>query len=210
MGFSGEELVDWLKSRFWLLAICFGLLIWSCHSWTRRAVHPPPGILAAEEPLQGAPESLEPWEFKGYRFFALATFDIKARVLGTERYRWDASAELSPIDLALGWGAMSDSAVLDQIHITQGDRWYFWSTPSFPISREEIASHSANMHMIPATRVVESSLKDLRVGQVVHIQGRLVRIEGPGGFRWVSSLSRQDTGDGACEVVWVQSAATVR
>jgi hypothetical protein len=60
--------------------------------------------------------------------------------------------------------------------------------------------------MTPATTLVRDRLLDLRVGQVVHIQGRLVRVEGPGGFRWASSLTRTDTGDGACELVWAESA----
>jgi hypothetical protein len=48
---------------------------------------------------------------------SLASFDIRARVLARERYRFDRAADLSPIDLALGWGRMSESAVLDQLKI---------------------------------------------------------------------------------------------
>jgi hypothetical protein len=200
-----DTFFEWLRARFWLLVALLGLMIWGCHAWTRREMHPSPGILVAEEPLQGPAESQDLWTFKGYRFRALASFDIRARVLGTERYRWDRGAELSPIDLALGWGRMSDSAVLDKIHITQGNRWYLWFTAQFPIPQEEIISHSANMHMIPATSFLGARLKDLRVGQVVHIRGNLVSIEGPDDFHWTSSLSRKDSGDGACEVVWVDT-----
>ena len=35
-----------------------------------------------------------------------------ARVLGTERYRFDRASELSLVDLALGWGPMSDTRAL--------------------------------------------------------------------------------------------------
>jgi hypothetical protein len=137
----------------------------------------------------------------------LANFEIRARVLSSERYRWDAGAKLSPIDLALGWGRMSDSAVLESITIGQSDRWYHWRVSSQPpIPMEEIISNSANMHIIPATPGVERTLKDLRVGQVVNLKGWLVRIEGPGGFRWTSSTTRTDTGDGSCELVWVDEA----
>jgi hypothetical protein len=34
----------------------------------------------------------------------------------------------------------------------------------------------------------------------------LVKVEQPSsGWRWVSSLSREDTGAGACELIWVES-----
>jgi hypothetical protein len=32
----------------------------------------------------------------------------------------------------------------------------------------------------------------------------LVRVEGQDGFIWSSSLSRDDTGAGACELIWLE------
>jgi hypothetical protein len=40
---------------------------------------------------------------------------------------------------------------------------------------------------------------------VATIRGHLVRIEGPGGFHWTSSLTRQDSGADACEVIWTDA-----
>jgi hypothetical protein len=34
--------------------------------------------------------------------------------------------------------------------------------------------------------------------------GYLVEVRGRDGFRWRSSLTREDTGNGACELVWVE------
>jgi hypothetical protein len=61
------------------------------------------------------------------------------------------------------------------------------------------------MHMVPADDALESRLKRLRPGQVVHVRGWLVDIRGPGGFAWSTSLRRDDTGDGACEIVFVEA-----
>jgi hypothetical protein len=44
-------------------------------------------------------------------------------------------------------------------------------------------------------------------GEIVHMEGYLVRVDGPDGFQWASSLSRSDTGNGACELFWVERAA---
>jgi hypothetical protein len=45
-------------------------------------------------------------------------------------------------------------------------------------------------------------LRDVREGERVRIDGWLVEAHAPDGWRWRSSLSRDDTGAGACEVVY--------
>ena len=200
-----EELWDWVKSKFWRVLVGLLLAGGGLHSWMTRPLHPPPGDLAPAEPIQGPPAVTEAWVYRDHQLISLATFDLQARVLAKERYRFDRAAELSPVDLALGWGRMSDTSVLERVKIWQEGRWYFWTTPSFPIPAEEITSHSANMHMIPANPWVKRQLLALRVGQVVHLRGQLIRAEGRDQWKWASSLSRTDTGDGACEVIWVET-----
>ncbi|HAE99824.1 MAG TPA: hypothetical protein DCG63_00815, partial [Methylophilaceae bacterium] len=62
-----------------------------------------------------------------------------------------------------------------------------------------------NMHMIPASEQLEDQLKSVKVGQHVKISGYLVQANAPNGFHWKSSLSREDTGAGACELVFVKT-----
>jgi hypothetical protein len=45
----------------------------------------------------------------------------------------------------------------------------------------------------------------MRPGQIATIGGYLVDVRGPGGFLWNTSLTRTDTGEGACEIVWVDT-----
>ena len=176
--------------------------------WSSRPLSQPPGVLVPEDPLQEPPDPTTPWTYKDHTLTPLARFEVRARVLGTERYRFDDPARLSPVDFALGWGPMSDTRVLEAFHIRQRDRWYFWSSARMPVSTDTVVTHSANMHLIPATEAVKRRLLAVRVGQVVTLRGRLVRADGRDSWRWVSSLSRADTGDGSCEVVWVESADT--
>ena len=114
-------------------------------------------------------------------------------------------ARLVPTDFAVGWGPMSDSAVLQGIEISQANRFYFWRTNSWPLSREQIEMHSANWHVIPGSEAVRSTLDHLRVGSVIELQGQLVDIEGQEGGM-TTSLSRRDTGPGACEILLASSA----
>ena len=134
-----------------------------------------------------------------------AHFEATARVLSREDYRFDAGAALAPTDLALGWGRMSDSGVLDRIEITQSGRFYYWRVKDFPIPRREIEESSANMHIIPADAGVRAMLDRVRPGELVHLEGFLVDARRADGWRWNTSLTREDTGNGACELVFVES-----
>jgi len=192
-------------SRFprWLLpvAVLAGLAWWT---HTPRPIARAPGILAAAAPVQQALDAPAPALSRaGAAIRPLAKFSLSARVLSRNDYRWDAGARLAPIDLALGWGRMSDSAVLDRIEISQGSRFYFWHVEAFPIPEGEIIASSANMHLIPADDAIERAMRRTRAGDVVSFDGYLVEADWPNGGKWVSSMSRTDSGAGACELVWV-------
>ena len=191
-----------------LLLILAALLAIAAWRHAHRPVAHEPGVLAAEVPQQ---ENLGTAAFalsKGeYTLKPLAKFSLSARVLSRADYSWDTESRLAPIDLALGWGRMSDSAVLDKIDISQSGRFYFWRVREFPIPEHEIIESSANMHLIPADKGVLQDIEHTRAGDVVSFDGFLVEADGPNGWRWVSSLSRSDSGAGACELVWVEHFA---
>ena len=188
-----------------LLKVIAGILvlfgIYQC--WDNREVSRPPGILTPNQPIQRKIANAEPFDFKGYRITPLAFFEIEARVLSRERYRRGREADLSPIDLALGWGPMSAQEVIDQLQISQSNRYYRWRTDRLPIPAPVIASHSANMHIIPAADPIENKLMKIREGHVVRLGGYLIQANAQDGWRWRSSLTRSDTGGGACELIFV-------
>jgi hypothetical protein len=132
-------------------------------------------------------------------------FSIDARLLHRKVYCHDKQAALVPVDLALGWGPMSDQQVLDGLKITQSMRFYWFVYPGQPpIPKEEIISHSTNVHIIPATPEIAARCKCLRAGSLIRLSGDLVEATGQGLRTWRSSLSRTDTGNGACELMWVK------
>lgn len=169
------------------------------------AVEPGPGVLVRTEPVQLALDQDQVIDLDGvHRLTPLARYRVRARVLSRADYRFDDGASLSPMDLALGWGRMSDSAVLEQIDISQSVRYYSWRVSEFPIPRQEIERSSANTHLIPANARVLEQLRQIAQGHVVELSGYLVAAERDDGFIWRSSLTRNDTGAGACELLLVE------
>ena len=187
---------------FVVLVLLAGL---AYRDWSLREIEYPPGVLVAEVPTQVNVRGLALVTMDDYELTPRAKFEIRARVLSRKDYSWGTEADLSPVDLALGWGVMSDQAVLDRIEISQGSRWYYtrYELPA-PISEKEIIQNSGNMHMVPAQNRIRKKLKEVRVGDIVRLRGTLVDIDHPSGWYWRTSLSRDDTGSGSCEIVYLE------
>lgn len=164
----------------------------------------PPRVVRGQEPLQSpVPDGLRLPDMAGATLTPLAGFSVDARVLGREDYHLGKEVDFSPTDLALGWGRMTDDAVLSRLNISQGGRWYHYSwRDEPPIPVDEIVRSSANMHMVPADAAVAKALGRVAKGDRIRIDGWLLQIDG-GNWRWRSSLTRDDSGGGACEVVYV-------
>lgn len=185
-----------------LLLLMVGLI--ALHLSRQRPHALPSGTLATDAPQQIDLDRGTQLQRGNFTLTTRARFELTARVLSREDYRFDAGAPLAPVDLALGWGRMSDSAVLAKIAISQGNRFYHWHVDEFPIPRREIETSSANMHMIPANDAVRRSLERIRPGELIHLAGFLVDARRPDGWQWHTSMTREDTGDGACELVYVE------
>jgi hypothetical protein len=194
-----------MRSHPILIAIFLAYIAWGAWHWAAtRPVREPDGVLAEADPQQDNIKDGEKVRLGHWTLTVRAAYQVRARVLGSEHYHFDSLAELVPEDLALGWGPMSDNRVLRNIDISQSNRFYYWrTTAAAGISREVIITHSANTHIIPQNPLVARQLSRVRPGEVVTLSGELVdglRDDG----RWINtSLVRNDTGPGACEVMLV-------
>ncbi|HEX9973184.1 MAG TPA: hypothetical protein VGD14_14025, partial [bacterium] len=180
------------------------VLLISYNRWTSRPITHEPGIIAPQGPIQQKVTHVEPFDCKEFKITPLTKFSIHARVLSRERYYLGRAARLVPVDLALGWGPMSDESILKSIEITQSNRFYYWFVKKYPIPKKDIISHSANMHLIPANSNIRSKIKKARKGSLVKFSGYLVKATCDNDWHWNSSLRRDDVGNGACELVWVE------
>ncbi|MGA2132199.1 MAG: hypothetical protein ABSH50_07905 [Bryobacteraceae bacterium] len=191
------------------LGILLILVLAFAFDWFPNEIKRPRGVLVSGEPDQELIAQGRPWPYKAYQITPLANFHLRARVLMTERYWLGREAQISPMDLTVGWRLMSDQNILDQLDIYRGYRAFYWKpkTAQWPAAHEDITEHVANLHMIPANSAIDSRLKSIRPGNLIDLRGYLVLAEAPDGWHWRSSLSRTDEGPGACELVWAENLA---
>ena len=179
------------------------------------------GIAGLEPPVQtelgkddptGTDLEIGGWDVRiNYKY----AYDINALVLHTKDYNGIKLADrLSPRDLGLGWGASAQFNDMVDFQWDQSGRWIQWSLDSY----EELAvvggeaavnSSCSNNHVIPADKNVKTLLKRIKMGDHVELKGYLVDVSATKAngayFDWNSSTSRDDTGNGACEVFYVTS-----
>ena len=194
-------------SAFGRLALVLSLLLSVSHIVSPAEAELPATPRISTEPGQWEIADDQGWDVAdgAYRIRPLAEYDVSARVLSARSYDGDRESDVAPIDLALGWGPMADRDMLKQLTVSQDDRWYYVRWRNAPIDAAEVIAHSANTHTLPANEEVARQLASVQQGDVVHLRGKLVTVEADDGWLWTSSMTRFDTGDGSCEVLWVES-----
>jgi hypothetical protein len=173
----------------------------------KEIIHPS-GILAPNAPHQTMIKNQKSWIVDDFHFYPIAQFELEAKVLSIRFYGSDDMSDFCPVDIALGWGKMSDQSIVDRFEIKQQHRWYVWRTDNFPIPQKEVEKSSSNVHIIPANEEVEDILDDVIRGNIISLKGKLVNVNEVGEkFVYKSSTQRDDTGGGACEILWLEELA---
>jgi len=163
------------------------------------------------EPVENAPPI--PLKFKDADLSLLpkASYRLTARIGSKRRYRSSWEGQAAPYDLVLMWGRLAAEDPREYLTISQDMRWYrFRLNNDAPVSVDYVSQHSANTHIIPATKNLRRAVARLRSGDEVRMEGFLVFLSGTYKGQevwWNSSLTPQDTGAGACEVFYLESLA---
>jgi hypothetical protein len=185
------------------LALIVVLVVLAWHWWpvsVPSVQNPPPmtELLPADPlavPVQRNLPAGPQFSLNGIPARVLAEYAVSGRVLSSARYRLGRTAGLAPFDFALGWGRMSEPAVIEQLDISQRRRWYFWryqGEPPLPPRQIELSS------------AVARALRGASTGQTIALRGYLLDLRAADGWHWRSSTNREDTGDGSCELLYVQ------
>ena len=103
---------------------------------------------------------------------------------------------------------MTDHDMLSNISMHHNKRIFsFDCTAQCSIDQKIMAANISSNHIIPADETVRAILESLQPGQFVNLTGYLVNMTNPNsGERWLTSLSRTDTGPEAAEIFWIETA----
>lgn len=183
---------------------------------SRRAI---PGGTPA--PIQTETEGQTEIDIPGWQvdIHYLYEYEMDALVIHTHNYPgFDLGNKLVPKDVAFAWGSVAEYNDRIDFNWSQMGRWYSWHTRSYdelaPVGGESgVNTQSANCHLIAADSNVKKTIRKLKAGNRVKLKGYLVNVDAckPNGstFTWNSSTTREDTGDGACEVIYVTDIKVV-
>lgn len=171
-------------------------------------------IDTAKDPVQEAVTSNEPilieTKESRYTLTPKADYQLAGVVVSKETYSYDWNSEISPVDLAIVWGKLAEDENEKYVSFSQRNRWYFYEyKPESPLDNSYIISHSSNNHVIPATKNIALALKKIGERDKVILEGLLVNVNGTYKGKkvyWNTSLTRQDTGNGSCELFYVTKA----
>ena len=191
-----------MKNTLYILGFIILLGFWLLlkedkHKWGE-------GIFFTEIPVQWDLDDNTNFEYNSIPLVPMVNYRMTGKVLSKKNYYFDEESKLCPVDIAFGWANMSNERILKNLKIRQSDRWYYWSSSKGVLPKREIESSSANMHLIPANSSVRNKIKDTQTWDIVMLSGKLVTAVMGDGYRWVSSVSRMDTGDNSCELIWVE------
>lgn len=161
--------------------------------------------LVYEAPAQKNLGSAEfTFEVDGAILVPRAIYDIKGLVLSKRRYLPWGNHRIAPWDIGMGWGVVSNPENLKHLTFWQVNRFLFWRYKSTsPIQNAQIIPSTSNTHVIPANEEVRAKLAKVKSGNIVRLSGFLVDVA-DGEIDYRTSMSRHDTGDGACEILYVQ------
>jgi hypothetical protein len=138
----------------------------------------------------------------------VAEYKISGRILAKKKYGSTWTAKLAPYDLAIGWGKLAEPEIIEKIKFSQWGRFYFFKhNYGLPFQDDYIIEHSSNNHIIPANQNLKKLLFHLKENELIEMEGYLVNVSGRiknDSVSWRTSLKRDDTGNGSCEIFYVQ------
>jgi hypothetical protein len=121
-----------------------------------------------------------------------------------------ANDHLNMMDLCVVWGDNATAAKLDKI-----DFWNGIFTCNFQ-TRDQAAWDSfdifkiSNNHLISDDDYIRDQVRDINIGDQIRVRGYLASYGSPNVQPRGTSTTRMDTGDGACETIYVERFEIVR
>ena len=110
---------------------------------------------------------------------------------------------LNVADLCVVWGENARNGDLDLFEFWNGQFTCFFRTRDDGAWRRFRLDQMSNNHLITADPLLRDAIDDVQVGDQIHLEGYLASYANGDGFARGTSTTRTDTGNGACETIYV-------
>ena len=167
----------------------------------------------ANEPQQKRTQQ-RPFEFVfngvPYRVEPEYEYDITGMIVsyrhheGNSRMHARANDHLNMLDVCVIWGDNPHNNRLHKIDFWNGIFTCNIKTRD-PVAWENFDMHQlSNNHLISDSEVIRKQVRKIKVGDQIRVRGYLAGYSSGGGSKRGTSTTRTDTGDGACETIYVE------
>jgi hypothetical protein len=121
---------------------------------------------------------------------------------GTSRMHQLTNDHLNAADVCVVWSDTAFSPLLREIRFWNGIFTCNFQTSSNEAWARFNPSQLSNNHLLSANALVRKRIADIAIGDQIRIRGWLASY-GSNGSRRGTSTTREDTGDGACETIYI-------
>lgn len=156
------------------------------------------------------------WDGLDYQVEPQYDYDLTGMIVsyrhhnGNSRLHALSEDHLNMLDVCVVWGDSAANPYLDRI-----DFWNGIFTCNFQTRDREAweafdGTQISNNHLISDDPYIRDRVGDIRIGDQIRVRGQLASYVSPSGSRRGTSTTREDTGDGACETIYVDEFDIVR
>lgn len=203
---SRRRIISWLF---------FGSVILLAASWSNHDdfdpdmwIHP----AVADEPLQNP---VDKQEFTtranevDYVVRPKYRYELTGLVVSFKRFSQDYGLHkrwndfINVADICVVWGSNASNLDLNEFSFSNGEFTCMIRTRNREQAERFNPDQLSNNHLITDSESIRERIDELEVGDQIRIEGWLAEYGEPGGPFRKTSTTRTDTGDGACETVYV-------
>ena len=123
---------------------------------------------------------------------------------GNSRMHFRANDHLNMLDVCVVWGESATSKLLHKIKFWNGIFTCNVKTGDSAAWSAFRMEQLSNNHLISDDKYIRDRVKDIRVGDQIRVRGYLASYGNENGGKRGTSTTRTDTGDGACETLFVE------
>jgi hypothetical protein len=129
---------------------------------------------------------------------------------GNSRMHFLANDHLNMMDVCVVWGDSAVSGKLGEINFWNGIFTCNVNTRDAEAWAAFSMQQLSNNHLISADETIRDQVKAVKVGDQIRVRGYLASYSSETGGKRGTSTTRTDTGNGACETVFVEDFEIVK